>query len=102
MNTTSLRTQIILPNSLREQIEEQRHITGESLAEYLREAARQRLVKEGKRKTDLIKLADDFMGFVKTHKKSEKVLRQSEKEMRQDRQEGEKHWLKRVDEALRN
>jgi len=49
MPTTSLCTQIILPSSLREQIEEQRRINGESLAEYLRKAAEERLVHEKKR-----------------------------------------------------
>lgn len=56
------RTQIYLPEDLRREIDINRHKNGESLADYLREAAKQRLNKEKKKKTDLKKLADDFIG----------------------------------------
>lgn len=53
----SLRTQIILPKDLRGEIEKARRATGESLAEYLRKAARERLERIKKKKTDLDLLA---------------------------------------------
>lgn len=56
------RTQIYLPSDLRQDIDRQRRQTGESLADYLREAAKQRLEKEKKKKADLKKLADAFIG----------------------------------------
>ena len=40
-----LRTQIYLPEDLREKIDQQRAQTGESLSDYLREAEKERVVK---------------------------------------------------------
>lgn len=57
MTTSSLRTQIILPRSLRQEIERARRAAGESLAEYLRKAAQERLEKVKKKKIDLELLA---------------------------------------------
>lgn len=56
------RTQIYLPSDLRQEIDRQRHQTGESLAEYLRKAAEQRLKAGKKKKADLKKLANAFIG----------------------------------------
>jgi len=58
MSHTSVRTQIYLPRDLREEIDRLRAISGEGLAEYLREATRQRVQKEQKiKKVDLKTLA---------------------------------------------
>lgn len=58
----NIRTQIYLPEDLRQEIDRDRSKSGESLAEYLRKAAEQRLEKQRKEKTDLKKLADEFIG----------------------------------------
>jgi len=60
MSHTSLRTQIYLPKDLREQIDKDRLVTGESLAEYLRKAAKLRVKKEKKKKQDLKKLVEEI------------------------------------------
>ena len=65
MNTTSLRTQIYLPKDLRADIDRVRGVTGETLAEYLRKAAKEKLEREKKRKLDLKKLAREVLGSVK-------------------------------------
>lgn len=56
------RTQIYLPEELRQEIDRARYEEGESLAEYLRKSATERLAKRKKRKVDLEKLADAFIG----------------------------------------
>lgn len=53
MATSSMRTQIILPKALRQEIERVRRLTKESLGEYLRKAAQERLVRERTKKADL-------------------------------------------------
>lgn len=58
----NIRTQIYLPEDLRQQIDKQRRQTGESLAQYLRQAAEQRLEKQRKEKVDLKRLAEEFIG----------------------------------------
>lgn len=57
-----LRTQIYLPEDLKKQIDAVRRKSGESLSDYLRKAAAEQLKKDKKRKADLKKLADDFIG----------------------------------------
>lgn len=52
-----MRTQIIIPQNLREEIESARRATGESLAEYLRKAVIVRIEKEKKKKANLEALA---------------------------------------------
>lgn len=68
MSQNAVRTQIYLPPDLRAEIEKYRRISGESLAEYLRTAAKERLKKEKRKKEDLKKLADEFVAFVKLNK----------------------------------
>lgn len=100
MNSTSLRTQIILPKDLRLQIEKQRKLSGESLAGYLRIAAKERLEREKKKKADLKKLADEFVGAAKgtrTNAEIEEWIR----EIKEDRQKSDERMLKRWDETLR-
>ncbi len=58
------RTQIYLPEELRREIDMSRRRSGESLAEYMREAAKQRVEKQKKEKTDLKKLAEKVVGSV--------------------------------------
>lgn len=94
MNNTSLRTQIILPKDLRLQIERQRKLSGESLAEYLRVAARERLEREKKEKTNLKRLADEFVGAAKgTRTKAE--IEEWIREIRADRQKSDERMLRR-------
>lgn len=59
------RTQIYLPQDLREEIDRHRRAKGESMAKYTRKALEDRLKKEKKEKCDLKKLADDFIGSSK-------------------------------------
>ena len=94
MNTTSLRTQIILPENLREKIDRQRKINGESLAEYLRIAALERLEREKKKKTDLKKLAEEIGNLAKTKKRSEKEVEEWLREIREDRRMSDERLLK--------
>lgn len=91
------RTQIYLPQELRKEIDRQRSLTGESLAEYLRQAAEARLKKDKSRKADLKKLADEVIGSLKgTIIKEEAV--QWIKEIREDRRLADerldKRWVK--------
>ncbi len=58
------RTQICLPDSLRREIDSHRASSGESLAEYLRGAAVERLARRKKQKIDLKKLAENFTSGV--------------------------------------
>ena len=57
MATSSMRTQVIIPQNLRNEIESARRVTGESLAEYLRKATRERLERERKKRVNLELLA---------------------------------------------
>lgn len=59
-----IRTQIYLPDSLRREIDNHRASSGESLAEYLRGAAAERLKREKKRTGDLKKLASELGNLV--------------------------------------
>lgn len=58
----NIRTQIYLPEDLRQEIDKDRSRSGESLAQYLRKAAEQRLEKQRKEKADLKKLAEEVIG----------------------------------------
>ncbi len=60
-----LRTQIYLPENLRKEIDGHRAKVGMSLGEYMREAAKEKMQKERKRKLDLKKLADELGSGVK-------------------------------------
>lgn len=56
------RTQIYLPEELRREVDALRKETNESLAQYAREAINDRVKKDKKKKVDLKKLADAFIG----------------------------------------
>lgn len=77
------RTQIYLPKELREEIDRQCLLTGESLATYLRKAAENRIKSEKAKKADLKKLADDFIGSsTRTDKEIKKWLEWAREERR--------------------
>lgn len=59
-----LRTQIYLPEELRQEIDIARREEGESLAEYLRKAAEERLATKQKKKVNLKKLAEELGGSI--------------------------------------
>lgn len=101
MNTTSLRTQIILPKDLRLQIERERKLSGESLAEYLRIAAKERLDREKKKKANLKKLAEEIGDVAKTNKRTKKEVEEWIREIREDRKRSDERMVKRWDEALK-
>ncbi len=56
------RTQIYLPEELRKEVDRYRYARSESMAEYTRKALEDRIKKEKRKKSDLEKLADDFIG----------------------------------------
>lgn len=58
------RTQIYLPKNLRQAIDRDRREQKESLAEYLRKAAEERLARRKKRGADLKKLASELGSLV--------------------------------------
>lgn len=94
------RTQIYLPSDLRQAIDRDRRMDGESLAEYLRKAAQERLESRKKQKADLKKLADEVIGSLKGHRTKAEVLAW-EKEIRRDRKLADQQWIKRWDEAVK-
>lgn len=59
------RTQIYLPKDLRQAIDRDRYEKNESLADYLRKAAEERLARRKKQKVDLKKLAEEFTSGVR-------------------------------------
>lgn len=61
----AVRTQIYLPQDLRREIDIVRRTKGESLSDYLRQAAREKLAREKRRKEELKKLAKEFTSGVK-------------------------------------
>ena len=79
------RTQIYLPNNLRQAIDRDRREQNESLAEYLRKAAEERLTRRKKQKADFKKLAEEFTsGVVKSGWEDIDVLKW-QREIRKDR-----------------
>lgn len=97
MSTTLQRTQIYLPSDLREDIDRERRLTGESLGEFLRAGARERLKEKRKRKKDLEKLAESIASLKpsKTRKEVDAWI----KEIRRDREESDKRMEDRWEKA---
>lgn len=93
----NIRTQIYLPEDLRQEIDRDRSRSGESLAQYLRKAAEQRLEKKRKEKADLKKLADEVVGSLRIDKKT---ANKWIKEIRDERRLEDEHWEKRWDQAV--
>ena len=100
MKTVLQRTQIYLPNDLRQELE--RYRNDESLSEYLRNAARERLKRQKKKKADLKKLADEVIGSIKPGGGGWGGVKDTYKYIRKMRQEDDEHWLKRWDEAIQS
>lgn len=101
MQTTSLRTQIILPKDLRDEIDRQRRLNGESLADYIRKAAKERVEKDKKRKADLKKLADSIRNIksTRTIKEVEEWLKEIREDRRLSDERMEKRWASARDKA---
>lgn len=79
------RTQIYLPKDLRQAIDRDRREKKESLAEYLRKAAEERLARKRKQKAELKKLAEEFTsGVTKSGWEGIDVLKW-QREIRKDR-----------------
>lgn len=100
MQTQSQRTQIILPKVLRLKIDRHRKIRGESLAQYLRKAAEERLTRQQKDKTDLKELAKQVIGSVKPEESGWAGV-DAVKWQRNLRREEDEHRFQRFDEALK-
>lgn len=79
-----LRTQIYLPEELRKEIDKHR-ASDESLSEYLRKAAEEKLVKDKKQKVNLKKLAKDVTSGVKVSGWEGIDVINWQREIRQDR-----------------
>lgn len=92
-----LRTQIYLPEDLRHEIDRDRREEGESLAEYLRKAAQERLAKRKRKKADLKKLADMIKNMMPTRTKKE--AEEWIKEIREDRRLSDERLERRWAEA---
>ncbi|MBI2578004.1 MAG: hypothetical protein HYV77_04200 [Candidatus Wildermuthbacteria bacterium] len=84
MNKKLIRTQILLPQDLREKIEQARHNTKESLGAYLRRAATERLMKECKTKQDLGLLANEVVGNAKNPRWTKEKAIEWQRKMRED------------------
>lgn len=98
MQITSQRTQIILPRDLRDAIEEQRRLSGESMAEYLRVAAKERIKKEKKKKVDLKKLAEEVIG---SSNRSEEEVQEWLDWIREERRLSDEVREERLQKALK-
>lgn len=88
MSYTLQRTQIYLPRDLREEIDKLRALTGESMAEYMRKAARLRVKREmenKKEKQDLKKLAKEITSGVKKSGWDGVDVMRWQREIREDR-----------------
>ncbi|KKQ78787.1 hypothetical protein A3B42_03270 [Candidatus Daviesbacteria bacterium RIFCSPLOWO2_01_FULL_38_10] len=94
------RTQIYLPADLRREIDRQRALNGESLAEYTRKALGNRVQKGKKERANLKKLADEVVGAARGTRTKEGVLKW-EKEIRRDRKLADQQWINRWDEAVK-
>jgi len=81
----NVRTQIYLPEDLRQDIDRQRRQTGESLAEYLRKAAHERVRMDKRRKAELKKLAEELGKGVKKSGWEGIDILKWQKEIRKDR-----------------
>lgn len=81
----AVRTQIYLPQDLRRGIDSARRGKGESLSDYIRQAAREKLARGGKEKQELKKLAKEFTSGVKKSGWERIDVLKWQREIRQDR-----------------
>lgn len=102
MKSLLKRTQIYLSEELREEIDKLRRGSGESLAEFLRKAAEEKIAMSKKKKVDLKKLADEFIGSGKPGKRGWGGIKDSYSYIRKMRRDEDSHWMKRWDEAVRS
>lgn len=93
------RTQIYLPEDLRREIDKNRRESGESLAEYMRKAAKKRIEEDQKKKADLKKLADEVIGSLKI---SQKEAEEWIEEIREDRRLADERLEKRWAQVQKN
>ena len=96
-----LRTQIYLPEELRKEIDAARSWRGESLSDYLREAAKEKTAKDKKEKEKYKQLAKRIMEFAKNNSRTKESAEAWVKEIREDRRKEDEHWEKRWEEAIR-
>lgn len=94
---TSVRTQIYLPKKLKEEIERQSRQNGNSMAEFLRQAAEEKIENSKRKEESLQELAKRVFGGPprQTAKEIEKRIKQ----IREDRRRDDEHMLKRLREA---
>ena len=92
------RTQIYLPEDLRKEIDHERATTGESLSQYMRQAAEVAVERDKKRMIDLKKLAQEVVGS-STRSKPEAL--EWVKQIREDRRLADEKWEKRWKKAKR-
>lgn len=92
------RTQICLSDDLRRRIDGDRREPKESLAEYLRKAAEERLARRKKEKADLKELADQVIGSLKI---SQEEAEQWVKEIREDRRLSDERLERRWKQAAK-
>lgn len=94
----AVRTQIYLPKDLRQAIDRDRREDNESLAEYLRRGAEERLARRKKEKEYLKKLANDFIGSAKI---SDEEAQRWIEEIREDRRLSDERLDKRWAQVLK-
>ena len=94
MKTTSLRTQITLPKALRQEIDQARQSSGESLSGYLNKAAKERLKREKQETVELEGLAEKIVGSIKENDLGWGSI--TGNDWREEREEEENYRLKRL------
>ena len=88
------RTQIYLPEELRREVDNLRKETNESLAEYAREAIKDRVKKDKKKKIDLKKLAMEVIGSLKiSQEEANEWIREIREDRRLSDERLEKRWI---------
>lgn len=92
------RTQIYLPEELRKEIDRHSKARGESMAEYTRKAIEDRIKKEKKEKTNLKKLAENFVG---SSKRTDIEIQQWLDSIREGRRLADEAREERLQKALR-
>jgi len=86
----SLRTQICLSQTLRQEIDKKRRLEKESLADYIRKSVAMRIIKEEREKSKREKIANEFIGSIPKDKYPEwstmdKIIKW-QREMRKDKE----------------
>lgn len=87
-----------MPEDLRKEIDRYRYAQGESMAEYIRQALKDRIKREKKEKTDLKKLAEDFIG---SSTKTDAEIQQWLDDVREGRRLADEVREERLQKALK-